>query len=191
MSERVARFLERAEAEGLVDVAYAPVDSPIGRLTVAATPRGVVRVMFEREDRDRALQELVDRISPRVLEAPARLDTARRELDEYFAGCRREFDLPLDWTLVRSPFRLRVLEHTATIPFGRLETYRQVAEAAGNVHAMRAAGGALGSNPIPVVVPCHRVIGSNGSLTGYGGGVEIKRFLLAHEGAGVGQAELF
>ncbi len=186
MSDRMNRLIERASAEGLVDVAYAPVDSPIGRLTVAATGKGLVRVMFEKEDADRSLQEIADRISPRVLEAPARLDTVRRELDEYFEGARQEFDLPLDWSLVVSPFKLAVLEHTATIPFGVIETYKQVATAAGNDRAMRAAGGALGSNPIPVVVPCHRVIGANGSLTGYGGGIEIKKYLLALEGAGQG-----
>ena len=185
MSEdRIAKLLSRAEAEGLVDVAYTDVDSPIGRLTVAATDKGLMRVVFDREDRDTALGEIADQVSPRVLESPARLDAVRRELEEYFEGARQEFDLPLDWAMVRSPFRRRVLQHTALIPFGELETYREVAVAAGNVKAVRATGGALGSNPIPVVVPCHRVVGSDGRLTGYAGGLDIKRFLLAHEGTG-------
>jgi methylated-DNA-[protein]-cysteine S-methyltransferase len=185
MSEdRIAKLVSRAEAEGLVDVAYAGVDSPIGTLTVVATDKGLMRVVFDREDRDTALGEIAGRVSPRVLESPARLDTVRRELEEYFEGRRQEFDLPLDWAMVPSPFRRRVLEHTALIPYGRLETYREVAVAAGNEKAVRATGGALGSNPIPVVVPCHRVVGSDGRLTGYAGGLDIKRYLLAHEGTG-------
>ena len=185
MSEdRIAKLLSRAEAEGLVDVASTDFDSPIGRLTVAATDRGLMRVVFDREDTDTALGEIADHVSPRVLESPARLDLVRRELEEYFEGRRQDFDLPLDWALVRSPFRRRVLQHTAGIPYGQLETYREVAVAAGNVKAVRATGGALGSNPIPVVVPCHRVVGSDGRLTGYAGGLDIKRFLLAHEGTG-------
>jgi methylated-DNA-[protein]-cysteine S-methyltransferase len=185
MSEdRISKLLSRAEAEGLVDVAYTDFDSPIGKLTVAATDRGLMRVVFDREDTDTALGEIADQVSPRVLESPARLDLVRRELEEYFEGRRQDFDLPLDWALVRSPFRRRVLQHTAGIPYGQLETYREVAVAAGNVKAVRATGGALGSNPIPVVVPCHRVVGSDGRLTGYAGGLDIKRFLLAHEGTG-------
>jgi len=185
MSEdRIAKLLSRAEAEGLVDVAYTDFDSPIGKLTVAATDRGLMRVVFDREDTDTALGEIADQVSPRVLESPARLDLVRRELEEYFEGRRQDFDLPLDWALVRSPFRRRVLQHTAGIPYGQLETYREVAVAAGNVKAVRATGGALGSNPIPVVVPCHRVVGADGRLTGYAGGLDIKRFLLAHEGTG-------
>ena len=182
MSDRIAELIRRAEAEGLIDVAYAHVDSPIGRLTVASSAKGLVRVSFPREDETEVLDELATRVSPRVLEAPGRLDEVRRELDEYFEGKRTDFALPLDWSLVRSDFRLRVLEQTALIPYGHTLTYRQMATLAGNERAMRAAGTALGSNPIPVVVPCHRVIGSDGSLTGYGGGLEVKEQLLVLEG---------
>ena len=184
MSEdRIAKLLSRAEAEGLVDVAYTDFDSPIGKLTVVATDKGLMRVVFDREDTDTALGEIAEQVSPRVLESPARLDLVRRELEEYFEGRRQDFDLPLDWAMVRSPFRRRVLQHTAGIPYGQLETYREVAVAAGNVRAVRATGGALGSNPIPIVIPCHRVLRTGGSLGGYGGGVERKRWLLELEGA--------
>jgi methylated-DNA-[protein]-cysteine S-methyltransferase len=176
--ERVSRLIDRAEAEGLVDVAYAETDTPVGRLLVAATPRGLVRVSFHGESHDAVLGELAERLSPRVLEAPSRLDEVRRELDEYFGGGRREFDVPLDWSLTGSTFRRRVLERTATIPYGATASYRDVASAAGNERAVRAAGTALGANPIPIVVPCHRVLRSGGALGGYGGGLETKRFLL-------------
>ncbi len=178
MHDRVSRLIGRAEEEGLVDVAYAEADTPVGRLLVAATPRGLVRVSFHGERHDDVLGELAERISPRVLEVPARLDPVRRELDEYFAGGRREFDLPLDWSLTGSPFRRAVLERTARIPYGATASYRDVASAAGNERAVRAAGTALGANPIPIVVPCHRVLRSGGALGGYGGGLETKRFLL-------------
>jgi methylated-DNA-[protein]-cysteine S-methyltransferase len=172
------RLIDRAEAEGLVDVAYAEADTPVGRLLVAATPRGVVRVSFHGERRDDVLSDLAQRLSPRVLELPARLDRVRRELDEYFEGRRREFDVPVDWSLTASAFRRRVLERTAKIPYGATASYREVASAAGNDRAVRAAGTALGANPIPIVVPCHRVLRSGGSLGGYAGGLERKRFLL-------------
>ena len=120
-------------------------------------------------------------LSPRILEAPARLDDVRRELDEYFEGRRRDFDLPIDWTLV-SPFGRRVLQATAAIPFGRVRTYGEMATQAGNPKASRAAGRALGANPIPIVVPCHRVIGASGRLTGYTGGLQRKVALLQIEG---------
>ncbi|HET7428218.1 MAG TPA: methylated-DNA--[protein]-cysteine S-methyltransferase [Gaiellales bacterium] len=178
MHERVSRLIGRAEAEGLVDVAYAETDTPVGRLLVAATPRGLVRVSFHGEAHDAVLGELAERLSPRVLEAPSRLDIVRRELEEYFEGGRREFDVPLDWSLTGSTFRRRVLERTAKIPYGATASYRDVASAAGNERAVRAAGTALGANPIPIVVPCHRVLRSGGALGGYGGGLEAKRFLL-------------
>ena len=178
MHERVSRLIGRAEAEGLVDVAYAETDTPVGRLLVAATPRGLVRVSFHGEAHDAVLGELAERLSPRVLEAPSRLDMVRRELEEYFEGGRREFDVPLDWSLTGSPFRRRVLERTARIPYGATASYREVASAAGNERAVRAAGTALGANPIPIVVPCHRVLRSGGALGGYGGGLDAKRFLL-------------
>jgi methylated-DNA-[protein]-cysteine S-methyltransferase len=175
------QIVDRAGAEKLVDVAYSPVDSPIGPLTVAGTRRGLVLVAFEPPD-DALLQRLADRLSPRVLEAPAHLDEARRELDEYFEGDRTEFDLPIDWSLVRG-FARRVLRATAAIRYGEVSTYTKVAGRAGNPRASRAAGNALGGNPIPVVVPCHRVLRSGGGLGGYGGGIERKEFLLRLEGA--------
>jgi methylated-DNA-[protein]-cysteine S-methyltransferase len=176
--DRVTEFVRRAQAECLVDVAYAETDSPVGRLLLASTGRGLARVSFEPEGRDEVLEQLAERISPRVIEAPAQLDDARRELDEYFQGRRQEFDLPLDWSLTTSDFRRRVLERTAGIPYGETLTYRDVAAAAGNERAVRAAGSALGSNPIAIVVPCHRVLRTGGSLGGYGGGLDRKRFLL-------------
>ena len=170
------RLLAAAEVEGLVDVAYAVVDAPLGPLVVAATVAGVVRVSFDPPEV--AAVELSRRVSPRVLESPRRLDDARRELDEYFAGRRDRFDLPLDWRLVTGPFARRVLTHTASIPFGATSTYADVAAAAGNPKASRATGNALGANPLCVVVPCHRVLRSGGGLGGYAGGLPAKRLLL-------------
>jgi len=171
----------RAAEAGLADVAYGSMDSPVGELLVAVTDRGLVRVAFSSEEEDRVLTELAARVSPRVLRVPQRTDAVRRELDEYFAGARRDFDLPLDWSLVRG-FAQGVLRATARVPFGETTTYRQVAEAAGSPRASRAAGNALGSNPIPIVVPCHRVLHSGGGLGGYAGGLERKRTLLTLEG---------
>jgi methylated-DNA-[protein]-cysteine S-methyltransferase len=177
--EAVAR---RAAEEDLLDVAYTGHDSPVGRLVVAASPRGLLRIAFPLGDPDEVVAELAARVSPRVLEAPARLDDVRRELDEYFDGRRERFDLPIDWSLVRGPFTRRILGATARIGFGSLASYREVATEAGNERAVRAAGNALGSNPIPVVVPCHRVVRTGGDLGGYGGGPERKQFLLELEG---------
>jgi methylated-DNA-[protein]-cysteine S-methyltransferase len=177
------QLAERAAADGLLDVAYASVDSPLGPLVVAATPRGLVRVAYtEPGSRDEVLEDLAARVSPRVLEAPARLDEPRRELDEYFAGRRTEFDLPIDWSVLRG-FTLKVLRETARIDFGELRSYADVASAAGSPRAVRAAGNALGANPMPVVVPCHRVVRTGGTLGGYTGGVERKEFLLRLEGS--------
>jgi methylated-DNA-[protein]-cysteine S-methyltransferase len=181
-SDLKRRVASAADSEGLVDVAYARIDSPIGELLLAATPRGLVRVSFPDEDEDVILARLATRISPRVVERPERLDWARRELDEYFAGRRREFDLPVDWQLTAG-FRRRVLEATAKIPFGQTSTYTEMAAEAGSPRAHRAAGSALGSNPVPVVVPCHRVLRLGGALGGYGGGLEVKEMLLRLEGA--------
>jgi methylated-DNA-[protein]-cysteine S-methyltransferase len=173
---------ERAAAEGLLDVAYSTVDSPLGPLMVAATPRGLVRVSYSQfRDDDAVLADLARRVSPRVLEAPARLDGARRELDEYFEGRRTEFDLPIDWALTRG-FTTEVLRATAAVGFGQTTTYAEVAGAAGSPRAVRAAGNSLGSNPMPIVVPCHRVLRTGGALGGYTGGVERKEFLLRLEG---------
>jgi methylated-DNA-[protein]-cysteine S-methyltransferase len=178
-----ARLADRAAADGLLDVAYATVDSPLGPLVVAATPRGLVRVAYsEAVSRDEVLEDLAARVSPRVLEAPARVDEPRRELDEYFAGRRQEFDLPIDWSILRG-FTLKVLRETARIDFGELRSYADVASAAGSPRAVRAAGNALGANPMPVVVPCHRVVRTGGALGGYTGGLERKEFLLRLEGS--------
>jgi methylated-DNA-[protein]-cysteine S-methyltransferase len=179
------RLVEQAESEGLLDVAYAKVDSPFGQLLVASTPRGLVRVNLPSHDADEALGELAARISPRVLEAPSRLDEARRQLELYFDGRLTDFDLPLDWRLSRA-FRRRALRAVARIPYGQTRTYTQIAASAGNERAVRAAGTACGSNPIPIVVPCHRVLRSGGALGGYGGGLPMKRALLDLEGAADG-----
>jgi methylated-DNA-[protein]-cysteine S-methyltransferase len=180
------RLAERAAAEGLLDVAYATVDTPIGPLLVAQTPRGLVRVAFEREDDDEVLEEMARRLSPRVVEAPAQLDEVRRELDQYFAGHRQHFDLHVDLALVRGEFRRRCLERLHAVPFGEIRSYREIASAAGNAAAVRAAGSACATNPVPIVVPCHRVLRTDGTLGGYGGGVPRKEFLLRLEGSLLG-----
>jgi methylated-DNA-[protein]-cysteine S-methyltransferase len=174
-----ARFLESAVE--LTDVAYTKVDSPLGEWLVAATPKGLVRVAFHDTFED-VLEELSERLSPRILEVPARLDDVRRAFDEYFEGRRQDFELPLDWSLVKG-FNLKVLRATAKIPFGRVSTYKTMATAAGSPRAARAAGNALHNNPIPLVVPCHRVLHSDGGLGGYGGGLPMKEYLLKLEGA--------
>jgi methylated-DNA-[protein]-cysteine S-methyltransferase len=172
----------RAEAEGLADVAYTSVDSPLGPLVLAATRTGLVRVSYtDYRETDEVLEDLAARISPRILEAPARLDPVRRELEQYFEGRRTEFDVPIDWSQLAG-FTRRVLRATARIGFGDTSTYAGVASRAGSPRAVRAAGNALGSNPIPVVVPCHRVLRTGGALGGYTGGVDRKEFLLRLEG---------
>jgi methylated-DNA-[protein]-cysteine S-methyltransferase len=176
------RLVERAAAEELLDVAYASLDSPLGPLTVASTPRGLVRVAYAESHADAGvLDELARKLSPRVLEAPARLDDVRRELDEYFEGRRTTFDLPIDWALTHG-FTSRVLQATARIEFGATSTYAGVASEAGSPRAVRAAGNALGANPLPVVVPCHRVLRTGGGIGGYTGGLERKEYLLRLEG---------
>ena len=182
--QRLADDLSRrATAEGLLDVAYGTMDSPLGELLVAVTPRGLVRLAYDDEAvEDEVLAELAERVSPRMLRAPERTDAVRRELDDYFAGRRRDFVTPVDWSLV-SGFAANVLRATARVPVGSVTTYRDVAEAAGSPRAYRAAGNALGSNPIPIVVPCHRVLHAGGGLGGYTGGLDRKRRLLRLEGA--------
>ena len=181
--EVAARFLRRATDEGLLDVAYARVDSPLGPLLAATTEHGLVRLSYLGfRDEDATLQALADDVSPRVLEAPARLDGVRRELDEYFEGRRSRFDVAIDWSPMKD-FQRRILEATAAIPFGGHASYGQVAERAGNPRAFRAAGTALGRNPIPIVIPCHRVWAAGGKLGGYTGGLERKRALLELEGS--------
>lgn len=177
------RLAERAEAEGILDVAYRLVDSPLGPLLLAATAGGLVRVGFAVEGHDRVLSDLAEQISPRILEAPARLDRAAAQLDEYFAGRRRRFELPLDLRLARG-FRLQVLEHLPAIAYGTTESYAAVAAAAGRPAAIRAAAGACSHNPLPLVIPCHRVVRSDGSLGGYLGGTQVKQTLLDLEAAG-------
>ena len=183
MTDFVELLAAQASEEGLLDVAYATVDSPIGEVVVAATDRGLVRVALPGETLDDVLDHLATGVSPRVLAYPKRLDEARRELDEYFEGRRRDFDLPLDWRLSHPGFYRRVLRATAKVPFGEVITYTDAAKRAGSPRAFRAAGSALGLNPIPIVVPCHRVIRSGGDLGNYGGGPELKRYLLEHEHA--------
>ena len=182
-----AAAAQRFAATAPADVHYALVDSPLGTLVAAATPRGLATLSYEdfHGGVDAVLDARAAKLSPRMLEAPAKLDDVRRELDEYFDGRRRDFDLPIDWALT-SEFTRRVLKATADIPFGELSTYGKVAAQAGNAKASRAAGRALGSNPIPIVVPCHRVVGTNGKLTGYTGGLHRKVALLQIEGVVLG-----
>jgi len=171
-----------AEAEGLLDVAYTTIDSPLGTLLLAATPKGLVRVAYDVEDHDRVLGTLAQRISPRVLRAPQRLDAAARELDEYFSRQRRVFDLPLDMSLSKG-FRQLVQRHLPEIGYGQTRTYRQVAELVGSPQAVRAVGTACATNPLPVIVPCHRVLRADGTPGGYVGGPGAKQALLSLEAA--------
>jgi methylated-DNA-[protein]-cysteine S-methyltransferase len=167
-----------AAAAGLLDVAYATLDSPVGTLLLAATPQGLIRIAYvDYTDQDAVLEQLAAKVSPRVLAAPGKLDEPRRELDQYFAGRRRDFEVSLDWRLTHG-FGRRVLEATARIPYGATATYKQMATEAGNARASRAAGNALGANPIPIIVPCHRILHSDGGLGGYTGGLDKKRLLL-------------
>jgi methylated-DNA-[protein]-cysteine S-methyltransferase len=175
------RLAERAALEGLADVSYGPVDSPFGPLLAAATPRGLVRLAFPEESVEDVIERLARRISPRIVEAAGPLEPVRRELDDYFCGRRRSFELALDWSLI-GPFGRRVLGATAEIPYGGVLSYAEVAAEAGSPRGSRAAGNALGANPIPIVIPCHRVLRSGGAIGGYGGGPERKRWLLELEG---------
>ena len=180
--DALRRLAERAQDEGVLDVAYAQVDSPLGPLTVAATGRGVVRVAYPDRTLDSVLEVLSRDISPRVLEPPARLDPIRRELEEYFEGDRQSFTTKIDWALATGTFFRKVLQATARIGYGKVLTYAEVAARAGSPRAVRATGNGLGSNPMPVIVPCHRVVRTGGALGGYTGGIERKEFLLALEG---------
>jgi len=171
-----------AEAQGLLDVAYTTIDSPVGPLLLAATPWGLVRVAYAVEDHDRVLDTLSRRLSPRVLRAPKRLDAAARELDEYFSGQRRGFDLPLDLSL-SAGFRQLVQRYLPEIGYGQTRTYGQVAELVGNPRAVRAVGTACATNPLPLVVPCHRVVLANGTAGSYVGGPDTKKALLRLEAA--------
>lgn len=176
------RLTASAEADGLLDIAYTTIDSPVGGLLLAATERGLVRVAYAREDHDAVLETLANKVSPRVLRAPQRLDRAARELDEYFAGRRTTFDLPLDHTLSHG-FRKMVQSRLSEIGYGTTLSYTQVAELVGNPAAVRAVGTACATNPLPVVVPCHRVVKADGGIGQYVGGVEAKAALLQLESA--------
>ena len=170
------RFREAALREGLVDVRYDIVDSPVGDLFLAATERGLCRISYWPEGMEESLARTY---GPRVLRSP--LDDVHRELDEYFEGTRREFDLPIDLRV--APFHADVLAELARVPYGRTETYGSLAAKVGRPKAARAVGTVMHHNPIPIVLPCHRIVGANGSLTGYAGGLEVKRRLLQLEGA--------
>jgi methylated-DNA-[protein]-cysteine S-methyltransferase len=188
LDRAVQGLLARAERDGLIDVAYAVVDSPFGELLVARTDRGVVRLALptsrgRQRPRDEVLEELAADISPRILESPKRLDEERRELEDYFEGRREHFEVPVDWSLTSTGFRSRALHAVARIPYGKTKTYAEIAKMAGNPKAFRAAGTACGHNPIPLIVPCHRVVQSGGGIGRYGGGPEMKRALLDLEGA--------
>ncbi|MDH4112148.1 MAG: methylated-DNA--[protein]-cysteine S-methyltransferase [Actinomycetota bacterium] len=172
----------RAAGEGLVDVAVATMDSPVGELFVAVTSKGLVTVAYETESREEVWQRLVRQVSPRVLEAAAPTDDARRELEEYFRAGRRRFDLGIDDRLM-SAFARSVLRATSSVGFGELATYGEIAARIDRPKAARAVGRALGSNPIPIVIPCHRIVGVSGSLTGYAGGLARKQTLLRLEGS--------
>jgi methylated-DNA-[protein]-cysteine S-methyltransferase len=184
----VQGLLARAERDGLIDIAYAEMDSPFGELLIARTDRGVVRLALpidrgRQRPHDEVLEALAEFVSPRILESPKRLDEERRELEEYFEGKRTHFDVPVDWALTPKGFRNRALHAVARIPFGKTKTYAEIAKSAGNERAFRAAGTACGHNPIPLIVPCHRVVQSGGGIGNYGGGPEMKRELLDLEGA--------
>jgi methylated-DNA-[protein]-cysteine S-methyltransferase len=175
------RFRDAAAREQLLDAAYDLVDTPIGALLVATTERGLARIAFDPEP-ERELEELARSFGARILRSPRPIDPARRELDEYFAGRRRTFDLPVDLTLV-ADFNRVVLRELALVPYGEVVTYGQLAARADRPRAARAVGVVMNRNPLPIVLPCHRVIGANGKLVGYGGGLDRKETLLRLEGA--------
>ncbi|MGC8627379.1 MAG: methylated-DNA--[protein]-cysteine S-methyltransferase [Acidimicrobiales bacterium] len=171
-----SRPAKQATADGLVDVAYRVLDTPVGALLLAATSAGLVRVAYPNECHDRVLAELAERVSPCVLHAPSRLDAVAREVEEYFSHHRKRFDVPLDFRLAHG-FRRRVLDHLLEIAYGTTASYATIAAAAGNPKAVRAVGSACATNPLPVIVPCHRAVRSDGALGGYVGGADAKRAL--------------
>ena len=175
-----ARLAAAANRAGILDVAYRTIDTPVGTLLLAATERGLVRVAYPRENHDQVLGQLANQISPRVLRAPARLEGAAKELEEYFAGRRSLFDLPLDLRLSHG-FRRTVLSHLSEIGYGQTASYAAVAAAVGNPKAVRAVASACSTNPLPVVVPCHRVVRSDGTIGRYVGGADAKKTLLTLE----------
>lgn len=175
------RFRDAAARAGLLDVAYDVIDTQLGRLLTAVTDRGLVRISYD-PDAERELEALARLAGRRVLRAPRALDETRRELDDYLEGRRTTFDLELDLRGL-PPFTLQVLRELAKVPYGQTATYRELAERAGNPRASRAVGMVMNRNPIPIVLPCHRIVGSSGALVGYGGGLERKERLLRLEGA--------
>lgn len=176
------RLAAGASAAGLLDVAYRTVDTPIGRVLLATTPTGLARVAFEGEGFDEVLGRLAERISPRILEVPSRLDAAARQMDEYFAGRRHRFDLPLDLVLAAG-FRRTVLDYLPSITYGRTASYAAVAAAVDHPRAVRAVGTACARNPLPLIIPCHRVVRSDGAIGAYLAGAAVKKRLLDMEGA--------
>jgi methylated-DNA-[protein]-cysteine S-methyltransferase len=183
LEEAMAAFRRRADREGLVEVAWTELDTPVGPMLLATTDEGLVRVALSRADVDLFLEDLADNISPRVVEHPKRLDTVRKQFDQYFAGRRTSFDVPVDWRLSHG-FRREVLETLYTqVPFGHVVSYKELADRVGHPRASRAVGTAMATNPVPIVVPCHRVLRTGGALGGYGGGLDMKLHLLRLEGA--------
>jgi methylated-DNA-[protein]-cysteine S-methyltransferase len=177
-----ARLAVAAASDGILDVAYWTVDTPVGTLLLAATEQGLIRVAYPNQGHDAALAQLAEMVSPRVLRAAGRLDAVARQLEEYFTHRRTVFDLPVDLRLSKG-FRRQVLGHLPNIPYGVTESYAQVAAAAGSPRAVRAVGTACATNPVPIVVPCHRVVRSDGSFSGYAGGPQAKQTLLMLEAA--------
>ena len=177
-----ARLVREAQETHVLDIAYRVVDSPVGKLLLAATEKGIIRVAFELENHQAVLDRLASSVSPNILHAPSQLEAAAQQLSEYFNGSRTSFHLPLDFSLSRG-FRLNVLHHLPDIAYGTTESYAEVALAAGSPNAVRAVGTACATNPLPVIVPCHRVVRSDGSYGGYLGGTEAKRTLLGLEAA--------
>jgi len=185
---RQRQLADQAATHGLLDVVYRTLETPIGDVLLAATRAGLARVAFAVQDHDRVLAELSQHVGPRILRAPRQLDDVAHQIDQYFAGHRRRFQVPLDLQLVHG-FRREVVERINEIPYGRTSTYAAVAVAAGSPRAVRAVGSACAANPVPIVVPCHRVLRSNGALGGYAGGVDTKRALLALEQAQAGPVD--
>src|SRR5207245_4127067 len=182
-AQELSRDFERVAADrGLLDVGYGFAESPFGRLLVAVTDRGLVTLAYPNEEVGLTLERLATRVSPRIIESARATERIRRELDEYFEGRRKDFDVGVDWALTGG-FGRKILAQTARIPYGSVATYREVAERAGSPRGMRAAGNALGANPVPIVVPCHRVVNTGGGLGGYTGGLDRKITLLSLEGA--------
>lgn len=182
LAELRRRLSERADRDGILDLSYRTIDSPVGSLLLAATPAGVVRVAFEVEDHDQVLSTLATKISPRMLETGRRTDDIARQLNEYFDGKRHDFDLDVDLQLITG-FRNTVISHLSEIPYGTTASYSQVAAMVGNPAAVRAVGSACGHNPLPLVIPCHRVIRSDGTTGQYLGGTDAKATLLSFEAA--------